>query len=64
MRHGAEPALPQRQARLGAIQGQDLGLLVVEQNDDGRQRINVEADDVARLGTNLGSFDSFNCRTQ
>ena len=48
--HGAGPALLHRQARLGAIEGLDLALLVDREDDGVSRRIDVEADDVLELG--------------
>jgi hypothetical protein len=49
VRHGAEPALFQRQARLGAIESLDLALLVERQHDGVGRRIEIEPDHVAQL---------------
>jgi hypothetical protein len=48
--HGSEPALLQRQAWLGAIEGLNLALLVDRQHDGMGRRINIESDNVAQLG--------------
>jgi hypothetical protein len=48
--HGSEPALLQRQARLGAIEGLNLALLVDRQDDGMGRRVDIEPDDVAQLG--------------
>ena len=52
--HGAAAAWLQRQARLGAVERLDLPLLVDAEHDRMRRRIDVEADDVAQLGDELG----------
>src|SRR6476620_5849840 len=49
VRHGAEPALLQRQARLGAIESLDLALLVERKHDGVGRRIDIEPDHVAQL---------------
>ena len=64
MRHGAEPALLQRQARLGAIKSLDLALLVERQHDRVGRRLDIEADHVAQLVDEVGSFESLNCRSR
>ena len=48
--HGSEPALLQRQAWLGAIEGLNLALLVDRQHDGMGRRIDIEPDNVAQLG--------------
>src|SRR6202051_2137928 len=48
--HGSEPALLQRQAWPGAIEGLDLALLVDRQHDGVGRRIDIEPDNVAQLG--------------
>ena len=53
-----------RQAGLGAVERLDLALLVDRQHDGVGRRIDVEADDVAQLGDELGSLDSLNWRTR
>src|SRR3984957_13008258 len=53
VRHGAEPTLLQRQARLGAVEGLDLGLLVDRQHDGVGRRIDIESDHIAQLGDEL-----------
>ena len=45
---------PDRQDRLGAVQRLDLGLLIDAQHDRVARRVQVEADDVADLGLQLG----------
>jgi hypothetical protein len=51
VRHGAEAALLQRQVRLGAVDGLDLGLLVDRQARwHARRRIDMEPDYVAQFG--------------
>src|SRR5207342_1721661 len=49
VRHGAEPALLQRQARQGAIESLDLALLVERKHDGVGRRIDIEPDHVAQL---------------
>ena len=49
MRHGAEPPLLQRQARLGAIERLNLALFVDRKHDGVGGRIDIEPDDVAQL---------------
>src|SRR6476620_3935066 len=49
VRHGAEPALLQRQARLGAIESLDLALLVERKHDGVGRRIDIEPDHVAQF---------------
>ena len=49
VRHGAEPALLQRQVRLGAIESLDLALLVEQKHDGVGRRIDIEPDHVAQL---------------
>ena len=49
MGHRAEPALLQRQSRLGAVEGLDLALLVDRQHDGVRRRVDVEPDHVTQL---------------
>ena len=49
VRHGAEPALLHRQARLGAIESLDLALLVERKHDGVGRRIDIEPDHVAQL---------------
>src|SRR5882757_5732783 len=51
--HGSEPALLQRQARLGAIKGLNLALLVDRQHDGVGRRIDIEPDNVAQLGDEI-----------
>jgi hypothetical protein len=50
------PALPrlERQPRLGAVEGLDLGLLVDREDDGMLGRVDIEADDVLELGGKLG----------
>jgi hypothetical protein len=48
--HGSEPALLQRQTRLGAIERLNLALLVDRQHGGVGRRIDIEPDDVAQLG--------------
>jgi len=48
------PTLLQRQARLGAVERLDLGLLVHRQHHGVGGRIDIEADDVSDLGGELG----------
>lgn len=48
--HGSEPALLQRQTRLGAIEGLNLALLVDRQHDGVGRRIDIQPDNVAQLG--------------
>jgi hypothetical protein len=50
---GPGPALLQRQSRLGAVQGLDLGLLVNRQNDGVGRRVDIEPRDAADLGGEL-----------
>ena len=47
--HGAERALLQRQAGLGAVERLDLALLVDREHDGVRRRIDIEPDHVAQL---------------
>src|SRR5829696_5636888 len=54
MGHGAGPALLQRQAGLGAVEGLDLALLVDREHHRMGGRIDIEADDVAQLRHELG----------
>ncbi|AWM29807.1 hypothetical protein AOX55_00004371 (plasmid) [Sinorhizobium fredii CCBAU 25509] len=51
--HGAEPALLQGQAGLGAVERLDLALLVDRQHDGMGRRVDVEADNVFELGDEL-----------
>ena len=51
--HGAAAPLLQRQAGLGAIESLDLAFLVHRQHESVLRRIDVEADDVAHLGSKL-----------
>lgn len=53
VRHGAEPALLQGKARLGAVESLDLALLVDRQHDGMRRRIDIEPDHVAQFGDEL-----------
>ena len=50
MGHGAGFARLERQARLGAIEGLDLGLLIDREDQGVLGRGQVEADDVLELG--------------
>ena len=50
VRHGAGPALLDRQSRLGPVQRLDLGLFVDREHQAVRRRIEIEADHVAQLG--------------
>src|SRR5207302_2641211 len=52
--HGPGAALLQGKARLGAIQSLDLRLLLEAEDDRVSGRIDIEADDVADLGGELG----------
>jgi hypothetical protein len=54
MRHGPSAALFQRQAGLGAVERLDLALFVNGQHNGVGWRIDVEADNVAQLGDELG----------
>ena len=49
VRHGAEPALLQRQPRLGSVERLDLALLVERQDDRMGWRVDVEADNITQL---------------
>ena len=49
VRHGAEPALLQRQARQGAIESLDLALLVERKHDGLGRRIDIEPNHVVQL---------------
>src|SRR5437763_7538486 len=53
VRHGASPALLQRQARLGSVERLDLALLVDRQHDGMGRRIDIEPDNVVQLGGEL-----------
>ena len=58
--HGSALAGFERQARLGAVEGLDLGLLVDGQHDGVGWRVHVEADDVLDLlgeGGVLGALE-------
>ena len=50
MGHGASPAALHRQAGLGAVKGLDLAFLVDRENHGVGRRIDVETDDVLKLG--------------
>ena len=49
VRHGAEPALLQRQARQGAIESLDLALRVERKHDGLGRRIDIEPNHVVQL---------------
>ena len=56
MRHGRASAALQRRARLGAIQGLDLALLIHGQHDGVGRRRDVKPDDIAKLlGVSMGT---------
>jgi hypothetical protein len=54
MRHGPGAALLHRQAGLGTVERLDLGLFVDAEHQGVGGRIDIEADDVAHLGGELG----------
>jgi hypothetical protein len=51
--HDPGPTLLQGQARLSAVQGLDLGLLIDTEDHGVGGRIDIQADDVADLGGEL-----------
>src|SRR5215475_12012972 len=53
MGHGAGASRLHRQARLGAIKGLDLALLIDRQDNGVVGRVDIEADDVMQLGREL-----------
>jgi len=54
MRRSLRQARSQRQDRRGAVKGLDLALLIDAEHDRLLGRVQVEADDVADLGLELG----------
>jgi hypothetical protein len=60
--HGPGPTLLQGQARLGAVQGLDLRLLIDTEDHGVGGRIDIQADDVADLGGELRIVESLKVR--
>ena len=50
MGHRSSPALLDRQARLGAVEGLDLALLVDREHQAVRRRVEIEPDHIAQFG--------------